>query len=105
MNPIAAVRLAYGTTLLALPRFALKAVGSPQEEGAIATARILGARHVLQAVVQRRGALPRFGASIDALHATTMVGLAAVSERYRRAAVIDGWIAAAFALVALASAI
>jgi hypothetical protein len=105
LNPIAAARLAYGTTLLALPRLALGAVGSPQEERAIATARILGVRHILQGVVQRRGALSRVGASVDTLHAITMAGLAAVSERYRRAAVIDGSIAAAFAIVALVSAI
>jgi hypothetical protein len=97
VNPVVAARLAYGITLLAAPGTVLKSFGSPNDAGAIAIARILGARHVLQAVVQRRGALSRVGASVDALHAISMAWLASVSDRYRRAAIIDGIIAGGFA--------
>jgi hypothetical protein len=97
VNHVAAARLAYGVTLLAAPETVLKSFGSPNDDEAIATARILGARHVLQAVVQRRGALSRVGASVDAFHAISMAWLASVSDRYRRAAIIDGIIAGGFA--------
>ncbi len=69
--------------------------------------RVLGARQVLQAVVTGLAPTPSvlwLGAKIDATHAASMVGLAVFNRRYRRAALIDAAIAAAFTLVGSALA-
>jgi hypothetical protein len=62
--------------------------------------RILGLRHLVQAGVA--AALPTrpvsgLGALVDTAHASSCVGLAAWSPRWRRAALIDVLIEAAFA--------
>jgi hypothetical protein len=44
------------------------------------------------------------GVAVDVAHAASMVGLAFVDRRYRRAALTDATIAAVFALIGLAAA-
>jgi len=99
VNPIAIVRAAYGVALVTSPRAMLTISGgrSAADDGAVAVARILGARHLLQALVQRRGAFPRLGALIDAIHAASMFALASASDAYRKPALSDGAIAATLA--------
>jgi hypothetical protein len=66
-------------------------------------ARVLGARHLLQAAVEARGAERQargrsiLGRSVDLSHAGTAVALAATDRRWRRLAVVDAVIATGFA--------
>ena len=71
-------------------------------------ARVLGARHLLQAVVTT-GAGPSaeslgLGAAIDIVHATSMAGLAMADRRVRRATLTDALIEIAFAAAGLSAA-
>lgn len=96
-------RAAYGLTLISAPARVLRAYGGdPTDENTIAAARVLGGRHVLQAIVtgDHPGSIRRIGgAVVDALHAASMFAIAQSnpSER-RRPALIDGSVAAAFAV-------
>jgi hypothetical protein len=95
---VAAIRAAYGTALLAVPRSVLSVYGaSPGDDTAVVVARVLGARHLLQGLVQRRGRAPRLGAMVDLVHAASMFALASVGGEHRRPALIDGTIATGFA--------
>jgi hypothetical protein len=99
---ISGARGAYGTALLLAPARVLAAYGAPADrEAPRAVARVLGARHVAQALATDGGRFVRLGAAVDALHAATMFGLAATSDGYRRPALIDGAIASTFALSGL----
>jgi hypothetical protein len=100
---IAALRAAYGTVLLAIPGPVLEAFGAPPDQPAETVARVLGARHVAQAVATRRGRFARVGAAVDALHAASMFAFAAVDDVHRRAALVDGTIAAALCAGGLAA--
>lgn len=97
----AAVRAGYGTALLLVPERVL-ALGArpPFPPPAAAVARVLGARHVLQAVVTVAAPTGRVlgaGALVDASHGSTDVALAAVAPRWRRIALADAALAAILA--------
>jgi hypothetical protein len=97
----AAVRAGYGAALLLLPE-RLLALGTPAPVpgAAVAVARVLGARHVLQSVVTvlvPTGRVATAGALVDALHGSTGVGLAAVSPRWRPVALADATVATVLA--------
>jgi hypothetical protein len=69
-------------------------------------ARLLGARHVAQAMLTALAPLPGAfvaGAEVDALHATSMLILAAADRAARRAALTDAVAEAAFAAAGLAA--
>src|SRR3954447_14126230 len=97
---LCAVRAAYGLALLAAPRRALGGTRlGAGEPGAVAFARVLGARQLAEAAVLARrpagGAVrarrrePRMlllGAGVDALHGVSMLALCALSPRRRRLA-------------------
>jgi hypothetical protein len=93
-------RLAYGTALLASPARIVRAYGGdPADEAITMAARILGARHVIQAVVtgNHPGPIRRYGgALVDALHALSMFTLASMDSDHARPALIDGSVAALF---------
>ncbi|MBS2963341.1 hypothetical protein KGA66_09815 [Actinocrinis puniceicyclus] len=81
----------------ALIRFSSAHPADPQ---ARRVARILGARHCAQAALVGSTRAPlahRLATAVDVLHALSMAGLAVADRKYRRAAIIDGCIAAAFA--------
>lgn len=66
--------------------------------------RVLGGRLLAQAIalgVRPNRTVLRIGATVDLLHAASMFGLAAVSGRYRRPALISGLIATSSAVVML----
>jgi len=107
---ITLVRAGYGVALLCAPQVLIRLAGDPvtgQPAGAsrarpgrraCGVARVLGARHLIQAgltAVALRAAEPDpslplgLGAAVDVLHATTMVGLAAVDRGARRVALAD----------------
>lgn len=101
-----AARLGWGLTLLTAPDRCIELAGGPDDAGVDARriARVLGARHVLQAGVEL-AAWPRWrrlGATADLLHAASGVGLAAVDPRWRRVALIDAALATSWAVVGIA---
>ncbi|MEV0393568.1 hypothetical protein [Polymorphospora rubra] len=90
-------RVGWGGTLLLAPRAVLRRFG--RSSGlAVATLRILGARHLVQAAVLARHPVPAvfgLGAGVDGVHALTTAALAAVDRPQRRIALGDGAIAVA----------
>jgi hypothetical protein len=96
------VRAAWGGALLFAPRQALRLLGAPATPaGAVVTARVLGVRHVAQALVSREWPTRNVfaaGAVTDGLHAATGVLLAAAAPHWRRTGLSDATLAMAFAL-------
>ena len=105
---LALVRLGYGGALLASPEaLASRLTGQRLDLAGRDIAKVLGGRHVVQAVVV--GLLPtpvmaRLGSVVDGLHAASMVALGAVDESRRRTSWTDAGLETAFALLGLASA-
>lgn len=96
------VRLGYGVALLVDPDgTGARLTGATLDPRARVAARVLGVRHVVQALVclaHGTHAVRRAGRATDLLHAASMVGLAAVDRGRRRQALTDGTVALAFAL-------
>jgi hypothetical protein len=96
-----ALRLAYGLALLADPqRVARGLTGRGLDREEQVTARVLGARHVTQAVVlvlDDRALTRNAGGVVDLMHAASMLLLAAWSPGRRRLALTDATIASLFA--------
>ncbi|MGA5302846.1 hypothetical protein ACPCHT_23150 [Nucisporomicrobium flavum] len=93
-------RAVYGFALLLMPDTVLRATGRAPARGAVAVARVLGARHVLQAVAAAAaptGRMTAFGAAVDTVHAATDLAVAAVSPWWRRSALTDSVVAAGLA--------
>lgn len=82
---VSAVRGVYGAGLLLAPARVLSAAArTPLDPAALSVARVLGARHLLQAALLcRRPSRRRLlvGAGVDGLHAASMAGLARWSRR------------------------
>jgi hypothetical protein len=97
----ALVRTAWGTVLVLMPERLLRAgVGRPVPAAAVTAVRVLGVRHLLQAGVA--AALPTrpvagLGALVDIAHASSCIGVAAGSPRWRSAALTDFLVEVAFA--------
>jgi hypothetical protein len=99
VNPLALIHSAYGTALVLAPGRVLRLYGGPADDpSALTVARVLGARHVLQGVATKGWRFSRVGSLVDSLHAVSMFALAAASDDYRRPALIDGCVAATFAV-------
>ena len=92
-------RAAWGAVLVAAPARVLAAGRAPTGAAAVAVARTLGVRQLVQAGVTllAPAATAGAGAAVDALHAGTAAVLAAVSPRWRRVAVTETLTATAFA--------
>jgi len=97
----ALVRAGWGVILLTLPGPLLRAGGGgPVPAAAVAVARVLGLRHLLQAgttAAVPTGAVAGLGALADMAHASSCLALAAGSRRWRRVALADALIEAGFA--------
>ena len=95
-----AARACYGAALLCAPGLALGlCTGQAPSQRARTVVRILGARHLAQAVLtlwRPRPAVILAGAGIDACHAASMLVLAVADPRMRIAGIADGAAAAAF---------
>jgi len=95
-----AARACYGTALLSAPGLALGlCTGGASSPRARAVVRILGARHLAQAVLtlwQPRRKVLAAGAGIDGCHAASMLALAAADPSLRRAGLADAAAATAF---------
>ena len=100
------LRAAYGAALLALPARIVRAYGGDPTDGpTMVAARVLGARHLLQAIVtgDDPGRVRRVGGAIvDALHAASMFALAKVDPGRRKPALVDGSVAGAFSAAGFA---
>jgi hypothetical protein len=95
-----AARACYGAALLSAPGLALDLVtGQAPSTRARAVVRILGARHLAQAVLtmwRPRRTVLAAGAGIDGCHAASMLALAVASPGLRRAGLTDAVAAGAF---------
>ena len=103
-------RAGYGSALLLLPGPALRLCGGhPAGRRSRNVARVLGARHLVQAAVTAgigpSAELLGLGAAVDITHAASMVGLALADRRVRRVTLTDALIETAFAAAGLSSAV
>jgi threonine/homoserine/homoserine lactone efflux protein len=99
---MSAGRALYGLALLAVPGPMLAAVsGEASNRRDRAVARVLGARHITQAVVSAVAGRPALtpGAVVDSLHAASMVGLAARRSTPQRAELADAAVASLLAIL------
>jgi hypothetical protein len=105
---VAGASAGWGAAQLAMPERVLRAVAPGRPSGPLLVAtRVLGARLVVQnAVVLARPtrAVVLAGAAVDALHALSTVPAALLWPQYRRPALVSGAIAAASAVLGLATA-
>jgi hypothetical protein len=101
-----AIRGGYGGALLIAPGPVIRTVtGRPGGARTRAVARLLGARHLVQAVVTAATAASGeslgIGAAIDLVHAASMAGLAIADRRVRRLTLSDVLIETMFAATGL----
>ena len=101
-RPLAVVRAVFGALLVCFPEFLLRAAPHRQiDHPADAVARVLGARHLLEAALLGRSRSRRWilvSVVIDSIHAVTAVGFAVLDERHRRLALTNGVTAAVFVI-------
>jgi hypothetical protein len=97
--------LGWAAFLLVTPSSALSLLGGQPDATSRSVARILGARHVLQAMVELTSwpRWRRIGSLVDATHAATALALAIADQRWRRPAGADAVIAATLAVTATRS--
>jgi len=105
---VQALRAAYGIVLLTRPEaIATPVLGRHLDRTGLLVARILGARHLVQATaygVMPTPPSPVLGLGVDAAHASSMVVVACGARRHRRAALTSAAISSGLALAdALAS--
>ena len=109
MSPraLTAVRAGWGAVLVLCPAAVTGAVsGGPVDHRTVVAARVLGARHLLEAAVVTYRPVPvvtAVGASVDAAHALTMGALAVADPGRRRLAATTAVAAAGFAVAVACS--
>ena len=94
------VRLCYGLTVMIFPGPALAQVSSDAEDAsAKKVLRVLGARHVVQAVFTfgRGQRWHSVGAIVDLLHALTAAAFAVTHPKWRGAAAVSSLVSLTFA--------
>ncbi len=102
MTGIDRARLAYGTALAIQPRLLARRTGNTRSDHAFsAVVRVLGLRHIVQALVtaaypSRR--VTQLGTAADALHATTDITFGLLKRRRAAPAFTDAGVAIGFAL-------
>ena len=105
---LASVRAGYGAVQLAAPGYsAEQQLGGPLDPATLRVVRLLGARQVTQAglaLAFPAEPLLGLGVAVDALHALSMVPVAATAPRWRRPALVSGLIATAFAVAGVLAA-
>ena len=91
MRCLAVFRAVYGVFLLVASGAVVETVTGKQSRTAATVGRLIGARHVIQALTLSRTRSKGWrtvGVATDVFHALSMVALAGISERYRRLAVL-----------------
>ena len=84
-------RAVYGVFLLVASNTIVEIVTGERSRMAVTVGRLIGTRHVIQALAlsqTRSEDWKAVGIATDILHALSMVAVAALSERYRRLAVL-----------------
>lgn len=103
MRSATAARLALGTLCTATPGRVLAAVGGPDQDDPHVTAvtRVLGARLLLQAVVDQVAGprTRRIDVLVEVSHALSMVPVALVRPAHRRSSLVSAACAAGIALL------
>ena len=100
------VRGGWGFTLLMWPGAILQRLGVPTDGRSCVVARVLGCRHLVQAIVLLIWPARRIqivGAGVDVLHGASMVGLAILDPPHRKAASTSAAGAAAWTALAAIS--
>jgi hypothetical protein len=103
------VRAGYGGALLTVPGPVIRLVtGRPPGSRARAVARVLGARHLLQAALTTAAASSRpslgIGAVVDLAHAASMAAVALADRQVRRLTLSDALIESTFAAAGVSAA-
>ena len=104
-RPVDVLRLGLGSVAVAAPRRVLPPAADTRWTRGFT--RILGGRYVVQSsagLLEQRPWVPEVDATVDVVHALTMLGLAAVSPRHRRVALVSAAAAVAFAVLDLTEA-
>jgi hypothetical protein len=100
------LRAGYAVVLLCVPSALIGVcTGQPASKADRRVARVLGARHLVQAVLTARSPSPAvlgLGALVDVLHSASMLALGAANRPMRNAEFADGLIAASFAVAGTA---
>jgi hypothetical protein len=105
-------RAGYGVALIGVPGLLIGMTGEKPGPRACTVARVLGARHLIQAGVTAVSQLGDpggsvvlgGGAAVDVLHATSMVVLGAVDSQVRRAALSDAAVETTLAMIGAVAA-
>ena len=105
-------RAGYGVALVAVPGLLIGLTGQKPGPRGCAVARVLGARHLIQAGVTAASQLTDpggsvvlgGGAAVDLLHATSMVVLGAVDPDVRRATLSDAAVETTLAMAGAVAA-
>lgn len=96
------VRCLWGAVLFVAPREVLSRVhGVRVDHAAVVVTRMLGARHLVQAMLSGMKPSPDViaaGVWVDAVHSITAVGLAVLDPRRARGGITDAIVAAAWAI-------
>ena len=100
MRRLAVARCVYGALLVVASGPVVERITGDGSSRATTIGRVLGARHVLQALTvgrTRSEAWENAGVGVDVLHALSMLLFAGYSENYRRLAALDALVAGAWA--------
>jgi hypothetical protein len=101
IRPIELIRAGWGAVLLAAPGDVLEHIhGVRVDRKALVVTRILGARHLTQALLSGVDPGPEVlaaGVWVDTVHSATALGLAGVDRRRARGGVTDAVVAASWA--------
>lgn len=102
MNWFAGLRAGYGALLLAAPDPVIRLYTGHRADHLTRTvSRVLGTRHLVQGIVTAGtpGAVVlALGAEVDLAHVASMLGLAVLDPRRRRAGLVDAVAASAFGI-------
>ena len=104
-RPVDVLRLGLGAVALTAPHRVLPPAADTRWTRGFT--RILGGRYVVQSsagLLEQRPWVPEVDAAVDGVHALTMVGLAVVSARHRRVALVSAAAAVVFAALDLSEA-
>lgn len=100
MKTLESIRALIGLCQLIRPQLLYRAVtGVAPSPGTVKLMRVLGARHLVQALILARAGttVHRCGALVDLAHAGTMVALACGDRRWQKPAALDAVLASTFA--------
>ncbi|MEO9176391.1 MAG: hypothetical protein ABI317_12830 [Gaiellales bacterium] len=98
-TPLIAARAAYGTALLLTPGLLTRALPGADAR-TVAFARVLGARHLVEATILWHHRSARWlaaGSAVDAIHALTMLAIALRLPERRTSALANTFTAATLA--------